>query len=89
MTSEEVGVTPIILSGNIIKSLFAVILTLEMVMPKLTLKISMIPQKSEWLTSLYCLDKINLQRNIIIFGNYILLSLNIYNRPSCLKCIEL
>ena len=34
----EVGVAPVILSGNILKSLFAVILTFEIVMRNLALK---------------------------------------------------
>ena len=54
-----VGVAPFILSGTIFNRLFARILTFENVMGKWTLKISMIPQKSEWLASLLtiCLDK--------------------------------
>ena len=47
-----VGLTPFILSGFILKLLFAGILTSKIVMQKSTLKISMIPQKSEWLASL-------------------------------------
>ena len=52
ITSEEVGVTPVILSGTILKSSFVVNLTFEILMRKLTLKIGRIPQKSEWLASL-------------------------------------
>ena len=47
-----VGLTPFILSGTILKLLFAGISTSKIVMRKSTLKISMIPQKSEWLASL-------------------------------------
>ena len=48
----QVEVTAFILSGTILKSLFAGIMMSEIVMRKLALKISMIPQKSEWLASL-------------------------------------
>ena len=48
----EVGVTPFILSGTVLKSLFARIVTSEIVIPKLALKNGMIPQNSEWLASL-------------------------------------
>ena len=37
ITSVEVGVTPFILSGTILKLLFAIILTFEIVVPKSTL----------------------------------------------------
>ena len=50
--SVQVEVTSFILSGTILKLLFAGILTSEIVMQKLALKISMIPQKLEWLASL-------------------------------------
>ena len=59
ITGVEVGVTHIILSGTILKSLFAVILTFQIVMQKKALKIGygMIPQKREWLASLCTLEK--------------------------------
>ena len=43
----QVEVTSFILSGTMLKSLFAENLTSEIVMRKLALKIGMIPQKSE------------------------------------------
>ena len=52
ITGVEVGVISIILSGTILKWLFSVILTVEIVMRKSALKIGMIPQKLEWLESL-------------------------------------
>ena len=52
----EVEITPIILSGTMLKLLFDVILTIEIVMRKSALKIGMILQKSEWLASLYLVD---------------------------------
>ena len=45
--------TSFILSGTILKSLFAGISTSEIIMRKLALKIGMIPQKLEWLASLH------------------------------------
>ena len=47
-----VGVTAIILSGTILKWLFAIILTFEILMQKLAMKTGMILQKLEWLASL-------------------------------------
>ena len=47
-----VGLTPFILSGTVLKSLFAGISMSEIVMWKLAMKIGMIPQKSECLASL-------------------------------------
>ena len=47
-----VGLTPFVLSGTILKLLFAGISMSEVVMRKSALQISMIPQKSEWLASL-------------------------------------
>ena len=44
MTGVEIGVTPVILSGIILKLKFAVILTFEMVMRKSALKMGIIPQ---------------------------------------------
>ena len=49
----QVEVTSFILSATILKSLFAGILTSKIVMRKLALKTGMIPQKSEWLASLW------------------------------------
>ena len=53
ITGVEVRVAPVILSGTILKSSIALILTFKIVMGKSTLKIGTIPQKSEWLASLH------------------------------------